>query len=64
MGIRAHIERRKADSQVVPILERRGGVEQQATPEPRIPEWKRRATEQRDRLGYVAVSDLTTRLAA
>ena len=40
------------------IVERRTGDER------RMPEWRRRANEQRDRLGYVAVADLTNRSAA
>lgn len=47
-------DRRQAD--VAPIVERRSGDERR---EPFVPEWRRRAIEQRDRLGYVAVADLT-----
>lgn len=47
-------DRRQSD--LTPVIERR-------EPEPRLPEWRRRALEQRDRLGYVAVTDLTNRAA-
>ena len=40
------------------------GVDRRSGDERRIPEWRRRALEQRDRLGYVAVADLTNRSAA
>lgn len=48
----------RRDTDLTPIVERRGGTER------RIPEWRRRAMEQQDRLGYVAVTDLTERGAA
>ena len=35
----------------------------QPQPEQRIPEWKRRAQEQVEKIGYVAVKDLTERAA-
>jgi hypothetical protein len=50
---RIHPDRRR--TALTPIVERRT--------EPRIPEWRRRVLEQKDRLGYVAVADLTGRAA-
>jgi hypothetical protein len=57
MGLRERIDnpdRRQTD--LTPIVERRAGV--------RVPEWRRRAIEQQERLGYIAVADLTERRAA
>lgn len=48
-------DRRETD--LTPLVERRGGTQV------RLPEWRRRALEQRDRLGYVAVTDLTREAA-
>lgn len=48
-------DRRETD--IKPIVERRGGTEQ------RVPEWRRRALEQHARNPWSAVTDLTERAA-
>ena len=46
MNLSERIERRNPESKVVPIVERR------------MPEWRRRAMEQFERVGYVAVKEI------
>lgn len=53
---RLHNPDRRTDD-LTPAVERRIGAER------RLPEWRRRALEQQERVGFVAVTDLT-RVAA
>ena len=61
MGLRDrinHPDRRQ--TAVTPAVERRDDVDRR---EPFVAPWRRRQLEQRDRLGNVAVTDLTDRAA-
>jgi len=51
-------DRREPNPNIVPLVERRGGESA------RIPAWRRRALEQRDRHGNIAVADLTGKAAS
>ena len=57
MGLQQRINDRRKDD-LTPIHERR------APEQAKVPEWRRRAAEQVERVGYVAVTDLTEGRAA
>ena len=57
MGLQQRINDRRKDD-LTPIHERR------APEQARVPEWRRRSIEQVERVGYVAVTDLTEGRAA